>query len=198
MAKLTKKKKKGMRKKFFEAEIPLTATKVHVYGYSPEDVTGNIVKIDLTKSMRGKNVELRAKLKVDGEKLSGELLSLKILPVYIRRVMRRGVSYIEDSFDVDCKDAKLRIKPFMLTRKRVSRAIKTEIRNITKKHLEGKIRIKNTEEIFSEIMANKLQKELSLKIKKIYPLGLCEIRIIEIIGKVSPKKEDAEKEVKKE
>ena len=198
MAKLTKKKKKGMRKKFFEAEIPLTATKVHVYGYSPEEVTGNIVKIDLTKSMRGKNVELRAKLKVDGEKLSGELLSLKILPVYIRRVMRRGVSYIEDSFDVDCKDAKLRIKPFMLTRKRVSRAIKTEIRNVTKKHLEGKIKIKNTKEIFSDIMANKLQKELSLKIKKIYPLGLCEIRTVEIIGRVSPKKEDAEKEAKKE
>ena len=198
MAKLTTKKKRGMRKKFFTAEIPLTATKVQVYGYSPEEMEGNIVKIDLTKSMRGKNVELRAKLKVDGEKLSGELLSLKILPVYIRRVMRRGVSYIEDSFDVDCKDAKLRIKPFMLTRKRVSRAIKTEIRNITKKHLEGKIRIKNTKEIFSEIMANKLQKELSLKIKKIYPLGLCEIRTIEIIGKVSPKKEDVEKETKKE
>lgn len=198
MAKLTTKKKKGMRKKFFEAEIPLTATKVHVYGYSPEDMAGNIVKIDLTKSMRGKNVELRAKLKVDKEKLSGELLSLKILPVYIRRVMRRGVSYVEDSFDVECKDAKLRIKPFMLTRKRVSRAIKTEIRNVTKKHLEGKIKIKNIEEIFSEIMANKLQKKLSLKIKKIYPLGLCEIRTIEIIGKVSPKKEDAEKEAKKE
>ena len=176
----------------------MTATKVHVYGYSPEDMAGNIVKIDLTKSMRGKNVELRAKLKVDGEKLCGELLSLKILPVYIRRVMRRGVSYIEDSFDVDCKDAKLRIKPFMLTRKRVSRAIKTEIRKVTKKHLEGKIKIKNTKEIFSDIMANKLQKELSLKIKKIYPLGLCEIRTLEIVGKVSPKKEDVEKETKKE
>jgi|TARA_B100002003_G_C13883251_1_gene431058 ribosomal protein S3AE len=198
MAKLTKKKKKGMRKKFFVAEIPLTATKVHVYGYSPEEMEGNIVKIDLTKSMRGKNVELRAKLKADGENLSGELLSLKILPVYIRRIMRRGVSYIEDSFDIDCKDAKLRIKPFMLTRKKVSRAIKTEIRNTSKKHLEGKMKIRNTSEIFSEIMANKLQKELSLKIKKIYPLGLCEIRTIEIIGKVSPKKEDAEKEAKKE
>jgi len=198
MAKLTTKKKKGMRKKFFTAEIPLTATKVHVYGYSPEEMEGNIVKIDLTKIMRGKNVELRAKLKVDGEKLSGELLRLKILPVYIRRIMRRGVNYVEDSFDVDCKDAKLRVKPFMLTRKRVSRAIKTEIRNTTKKHLEGKMKIRNTSEIFSEIMANKLQKELSLKIKKIYPLGLCEIRTIEIIGKVTPKKEDVEKEAKKE
>ena len=198
MAKITKKKKKGMRKKFFAAEIPLTATKVHVYGYSPKEMEGNIVKIDLTKSMRGKNVELRAKLKADGENLSGELLSLKILPVYIRRVMRRGVDYVEDSFEVDCKDSKLKIKPFMLTRKRVSRAIKTEIRNVTKKHLEGKMKIRNTQEIFSEIMANKLQKELSLKIKKIYPLGLCEIRTLEIIGKVCPKKEDAEKETKKE
>ena len=198
MAKITKKKKKGMKKGFFVAEIPLTSTKVHVYGYSPEDLEGNIVKIDMTKNLRGKNVELKAKLIATDGKLVGELLSLQILPVYIRRVMRRGVDYVEDSFEIDCKDAKLRVKPFMITRKRVSRAIRKEIRNVAKKFLENRIKIRDYTEIFSEIMTNKLQKELSLKIKKIYPLGFCEIRTIKIIGKVSPKKEDAEKETKKE
>ena len=198
MAKITKKKKKGMKKKFFGATIPLTSTKVQIYGYSVEDLEGGTVKIDMTKILRGKNLELKAKLKEKDGKLFGELISLQILPVYIRRVMRRGVDYVEDSFEVECKDAKLKIKPFMITRKRVSRAIKKQIRNTARKYLENKIKIRTTEEIFSEITTNKLQKELSLKIKKIYPLGLCEIKTIKIMGKVSPKKEDAEKETKKE
>ena len=34
---------------------------------------------------------------------------------------------------------------------------------------------------FNEIITNKIQKELSLKIKKIYPLALCEIRRFEVL-----------------
>ena len=36
------------------------------------------------------------------------------------------------------------------------------------------------EEIFNDILSNKLQKPLSLVLKKTYPLSLCEIRILEI------------------
>jgi len=184
------KRKKGARKKFFEVKIPLTATKIHLYGYSPEELEGNVVKLDLTKSLRGKNLELRSKVKLKGNELIGELFSLKLLPSYIKRVMRRGTDYVEDSIEVECKDAKLVIKPFMITRKRVSRAIRTTIRNNARKHLESKIKIRNTEEIFSEIMANKLQKELSLKIKKIYPLSLCEIRMLKVLGPIEEKEKN--------
>ena len=198
---MVKKRPKGARKKFFEIEIPLIATKMHLYGYSPESLEGNVVKLDLTKSLRGKNLELKAKIKLKGEKLNGELMSLRLLPSYIKRAMRRGTDYVESSFEVTCKDAKLRIKPFMITRKRVSRVVRKAIRNLAKKHLEDKIKSINTEELFSEIMTNKLQKELSLKIKKIYPLALCEIRILEVISRLEktekPAKEKTEKETKK-
>jgi len=193
MAKQTKKRPKGARKKFFEIEIPLTATKMHLYGYSPESLEGNVIKLDLTKSLRGKNLELKAKIKLEGDKLKGELISLQLLPSYIKRAMRRGTDYVESSFEVTCKDAKLRIKPFMITRKRVSRAVKKAIRNLSKKHLETKIKSRNTEELFSEVMANRLQKELSLKIKKIYPLALCEIRVLKVVSRL----EKTEKETKK-
>jgi ribosomal protein S3AE len=42
---------------------------------------------------------------------------------------------------------------------------------------------KTSLELFSDIMVGKIQKELSLKLKKIYPLALCEIRILEIVNK---------------
>jgi len=193
MAKEKIKRKKGAKKKFFESIIPLTSTKVHLYGYSLEELENKIVKLDLTKNLRGKNLELRTKLKLENGKLNGELLTMKLIPSYIKKIMRRGTSYIEDSFKIDCRDAKLIIKPLMITRKRVSRAVRKTIRNNAKKHLEGKIKIRNTKELFSEIMSGKLQKELSQKIKKIYPLALCEIRHIEVIEKIENKKEKPEK-----
>lgn len=192
------KRKRGARKKFFEASIPLTSTKVDLYGYEPEDFVGNVVKIDLTKSLRGKSLELRSRINLKGDELTGELLSISLIPSYVKRVMRRGTDYVEDSFDVESKDNKLKIKPFMITRKRVSRAIRREIRNKARKHLETKIKTRTTSEIFSEIMANKLQKELSLKIKKTYPLALCEIRVLEILGPVEKPAKKAKEDDKKE
>jgi ribosomal protein S3AE len=183
-------KKKSSKKKFFQAEIPLTSTKVQLYSHSPEDLVGSIVKLDLTKNLRGKNLELKSKIipsQHGKDKLVGDLLGLKITPSYIKRAMRRGIDYVEDSFSVTCKDSKLIVKPFMITRKRVSRAIKKEIRKIAKKSIESNIKIRNTEEIFSEIMTNKLQKTISQKVKKIYPLALCEIRVIEVLEKIEKK-----------
>ena len=194
MAKQVKRRPKGARKKFFEVSMPLISTKVHLYGYSPEDLEGNIVKIDLTRSLRGKNMELKARVNLKGGKLEGEPLSLQIMPSYIKKIMRRGTDYVEDSFEVQCKDATILIKPFMITRRRVSRVIIKTIRETARKHLTSKITIRNTEELISEIMTNKLQKELSLKIKKIYPLSLCEIRVFKVINREGNKKADEKKE----
>jgi ribosomal protein S3AE len=177
-----KKRKGSAKKKFFEAKIPLTATKVHLYGYDAEDFNGAVVKIDLSKNLRGKNLELKSKIKfVDGV-LVGELLSLSLAQAYMKKVMRRGTDYIEDSFETESKDSVLRIKPFMITRNRVSRAVRNNIREIAKKHLQSKIKINKTEDLFSEVMTNKMQKELSLKVKKVYPLAMCEIRVLEVVS----------------
>ena len=96
--------------------------------------------------------------------------------------MRKNISYIEDSFSAECKDAQVRIKPFLLTRKRVSREVRKALREQAKEWLVNYIRNKEYKEIFSEILENKIQKPLSLKLKKTYPLALCEIRIFKIEG----------------
>lgn len=172
---------KGTKKKFFEVKVPLTATKVHVYGASPEELEGRVVRIDMTRSLRGKNLELRAKIKNNNGTLESTPVSLEVMPSYIRRSIRKGTDYVEDSFETECKDAKLRIKPFMIARKRVSRAIRNALREGAKKHLESYVKVRTAEEVFSEITSNKIQREISIKLKKIYPLALCEIRVAEIV-----------------
>jgi ribosomal protein S3AE len=104
-------------------------------------------------------------------------------------MMRKGTNYVEDSFSAECKDAVLRIKPFLITRKKVSRAVRKALREKAKETLMGYVKTKDIETLFDEIMKNQLQKFLSLKLKKIYPLSLCEIRFFSIKEKKENKKE---------
>jgi ribosomal protein S3AE len=173
---------KSIRKKFFGVKMPLTTSQVHLWGKSPEDMQGSIIKLDLTKNLRGKSLELRARVTNNNGVLEGKPLSLQLMGAYIRRATRKGTDYVEDSFETDCRDAKVRIKPFLITRKHVSRSVRNALREMTRKHLESYLKVRTMEEIFSEIMSNKIQKELSFKLKKIYPLALCEIRMIELIS----------------
>lgn len=172
---------KTLKKKFFEVKVPLTAAKIFLYASSKEALEGSVVKIDLTRNLKGKNLELRARVKSSGDELTGEPISLELIGSYIRRMMRNGADYVEDSFVISSKDANLRVKPFLITRKKVPRSVRKELRNTARKIIESYIKIRNSTEIFAELTSNRLQKELFLKLKKIYPLAMCEIRIVEIV-----------------
>lgn len=194
----TQSTKKIVKKKFFEVQVPLTASKVKLYAINQEELNNKIITLDMTKSLKGKNVELKAKTSLKDGKIESELVSMVLIPSYIRRIMRRGIDYVEDSFKTSSKDSELLIKPFMITRNHVSRAVRREIRNTAKKFIESYARIKNSRELFSEIMTNKLQKAISLKVKKVYPLAFCEIRWIEIVGPVKKTKESEVQEEKEQ
>jgi len=173
--------KKGAKKVFFEVTAPFTSAKLHVFGSSIDEVVGRTITLDLTRSLRGKSFVLILKLAKEGDKLVGKPVSLTLAGSFIRRSMRSGTDYLEDSFIAETKEGKVRIKPFMIARNRVSRAILGELRAAARKTLEEAVRIKTPTELFSDLMTNKLQKELSLKLKKIYPLAFCEIRAFELV-----------------
>lgn len=178
----TAKVKKGAKKTFFEIRTPITAAKIQLYGGSLDELDGKIVKIDLTRNLKGKNFELRLKVVKKENVLEAEPVSLELVGSFIRRMFRTGVDYVEDSFVAECKGGKARIKPFLITRNRVSRAVRRELRNRGRKFLEEYVKTRSPKELFTEIMINKVQKELFIKLKKVYPLALCEIRVFELIN----------------
>ena len=186
------KNKKAVKKSFFEVSAPLTSTKIQLYAPSPQDLNGRTVKIDLTKSLRGKNLELKIRVKNEGEKLIGIPESMKLASTYVRRVVRKGTDYSEDSIATACRDMEVKIKPLMVTRRRVSKKVLSALRESARKQLISHLKTRDAEEIFSEIIANKLQKQLAVKLKKIYPLALCEIRMFEILGPATKTKEEKE------
>lgn len=168
------------KKKFFEVELPLINEKVKLISYDIEQLNNRNIKQDMTRFLRGKSLEVVFRVKVNGGKAVGEPIKISLLPYFIRRMMRKSVSYVEDSFSAECHNAVLRIKPFLITRKKVTREVRKALREATKKYLEEYAKEKDLNEIFSDITGSNLQKSLSLKLKKIYPLALCEIREIAV------------------
>jgi len=183
------------RKKFQEVDIPLTKSKVELIGNSIDDVKGSNIKLDLTRQLRGKSVEVVVKVDVVKDKLVAVPIKMKLMPYFIRRMIRKKISYVEDSFETPSQESMLKVKPFLITRKRVSRVVRKTLRNKTKNWLEDYISQKKDDEIFNDILNNKMQKPLSLVLKKTYPLSLCEIRILEIIRPL--KKEEIPDKIKK-
>lgn len=168
------------RKKFFDVELPIISKQTQARAYEKAELEGQFIKYDLTRILRGKATELRLKIKLNEEELTTTPIEIKILPYFLKKAVRKGTNYVEDSFETETKDSKIKIKPFLVTRRKVSKAVRKALREKAKQELIKYSKSKTTEEIFEEILKNKLQKSLSLKLKKIYPLSLCEIRNLKV------------------
>jgi ribosomal protein S3AE len=167
------------KKKFFNVEIPIVNKQTQLRAYEISELEGRFLKYDLTRMLKGKSMMLTSKVKIEKDEATTIPKKIVLLPYFLRRMVRKGTDYVEDSFSAECKDASLKIKPFLVTRRKVSRAVKKALRNKAKEELINYVKDKESYELFEEILKNQIQKPLSLKLKKIYPLALCEIRVLE-------------------
>jgi len=172
--------KKPQKKKYFEVEIPLINEVADVRAYTIDELEGKSLKIDMTRKLRGKSVDMVFKIRIEKDKAIASPKKLTLLPFFIKHMLRKSISYVEDSFKAETKQSNIVIKPFLITRKKVSRAVRKTLRNSAQNWLVDYLKTKDDEELFEEILSGKLQKPLSIKLKKIYPLSLCEVRILEI------------------
>lgn len=192
---------KPIKKKFFEIEIPLLGDKYEAMEHSIELLNNKIINLDITRKLKGKGVDLTLKIQIENGKAIAVPKKLMLLPGFISHMMHKGVDYVEDSITCETKDSNVIIKPFMITRKKVSRAVRRTLRNSAKNWIVDYLKTKTDNEVFDEILSNQVQKPLSLKLKKIYPLAICEIRIFEIKKPLEGREEAQEigtLEIKKE
>jgi len=168
------------KKRFFNVEMPLIKRTTQLQAYEVGDLEGRFIKYDLTRIFKGKAMIITLKTKVKDDEVLTFPKELRLLPYYLRRMVRRGTNYVEDSFSTDAKDSIVRIKPFLVTRRKVSRSVRKALRNRAKEELITWAKELTAENIFDETLKGKIQRELSIKLKKIYPLSLCEIRILKV------------------
>ncbi|MEK6873844.1 MAG: hypothetical protein AABW91_03290 [Nanoarchaeota archaeon] len=177
---MTLKLKKQIKKKFFPVEVPIANTEIGLFAGELEELNNRYVKLDLTNQLKGKAVELKLKINVENGKASAKAIQAQLLGYYIRRAVRKGTDYCEDSFIAQIKDQRVRIKPLLVTRKRVTKKVLTSLRKLAKESIIEYTKDKRFDDLIVEIINGKIQRDINIKLKKIYPLSLCEIRFFGI------------------
>jgi ribosomal protein S3AE len=168
------------KKRFFDVEMPIINKQTQILAFDLSELENRFIKYDLTRILRGKSILMQFKVSVKDNKAIALPRGILLMPYFLRRMIRKGTDYVEDSFSAECKDAIIKIKPFLITRRKVSKRVRRGLRDKTKEEITRYIKDKTSERIFEEILKNKMQKELSMILKKIYPLSLCEVKSMEI------------------
>ncbi|MFA5020342.1 MAG: hypothetical protein WC533_04560 [Candidatus Pacearchaeota archaeon] len=170
------KTKKLIKKKFFDVEIPIIKKELEVYSGTLEELNGKYIKFDLSSILRGKALELSLKITADEKTASANPKKITLQEFYIRRLMRKRTDYAEDSFLAPCSDHRIRIKYLITTKKPVSRAVLTSLKKSAKEFLGNYIKEKEFESLVKDVINNQIQKDLNGKLRKLYPLNICEIK----------------------
>ena len=176
------------KQKFFDVEMPILGKETQLYAFDIDELEGRMIKYDLTRLLRGKSLLLTLKTIVKDGKATSEPVELNVLPYFLRRMVRKGTNYVEDSFSTECRDGRVKVKLFLVTRKKVSRAVRKALHEKAREELKKYIKEKTRNELFDEILKSRLQKRLSLILKKIYPLSLCEVKYFKVEETFEPKK----------
>ena len=166
------------RKKYIEVQIPILNETTKVLG-TPENLNKKTIKLDLTRQLRGKGLTIKLRIFNQEGTLIAIPNALELSTSYIKRMMRKRTDYVEDSFKTKCADIRATIKPFLITRKKVSRVVRKNLRNTAKEFITEYIKEKDYNQVCNEILSGELQKTMLPKLKKIYPLSFCEIRKFE-------------------
>ena len=167
------------KKRFFNIEMPLIKKTTQLQAFEVKDLDGKYIKYDLTRLFKGKSMLITFKTVLEEDEVHTKPKELRLMPYYLRRMVRRGTNYVEDSFSTNSKDAQIRLKPFLVTRRKVSRAVRKNLRNTAKEFIIEYIKEKDYNTICNELLDGILQKAMLPKLKKVYPLSFCDIRIFE-------------------
>ena len=168
------------KKRFFDVEIPSIKKSTNLIAYDLEELEGKSISYDLTRVLRGKSVILFLKIKIENNVATGIPVGVELVPSFLRRMVRKGTNYIEDSFLTECKDGTVRIKPFLVTRRKVSRAVRKALRQKAKEEIIELLKTKDSEAVIQELLRDQLQRNLALRLKKIYPLSFCDIKTFKV------------------
>jgi small subunit ribosomal protein S3Ae len=149
----------------------------------PEKVVGRSVIVNLAKFMRGgrrQNVDVTLRItKIDAGKCHTEFESMAMAGPYVKRLVKRAKSRVDDSFVVTTKDSvKLRLKPLVLLRGTVQRSILTDLRNKTQELLTKEAAELTLNEFINKIILGDFLKSLKPLLKPIYMVHAVDMRMV--------------------
>jgi len=189
MAKVVVKSKSKKTKKKFPVEIVapefLDSVVLGTSNVSDLDgLVGKATKMNLmyvTGSVKNQNIRLTFRVEdVASGRAVTQVDAYEQIPYYLGRFLKKGSDLVEDSFVVETKDGvKVRVKPFVVTKRSTSQLVLSSIRAKTRELVEAEVAEKKYEEFISSIVSGSVQSSFRNEIRKIYPLKTFEFRKVE-------------------
>ena len=149
--------------------------------FEPKTLIGRKLDVNLftlTRDLKKQNSNLGFIIKdIKEGQATTELYKYYISLSYMRRLVKNSKDKIEDSFIAETKDKiKVRIKPVMITKRKTSKSILTNLRMTSRDMLSKYLSETNFTEFVKEIVMGRIQVRLKHNLKKIYPLSLYDIK----------------------
>lgn len=149
----------------------------------PEQLQGKRIKASLgflLNDMKKQNYSVTFKVtEIRGETGIADLIEYAMSSSSVKRVIRKGVGKIDDSFVLESKDGlKFAVKPLLITRHQTYASIRTSLRKKAREYFAELFKNTPSTEIFQQIISNKLQMDLKGQLRKITPVSVMEIRVM--------------------
>ncbi len=147
------------------------------------DAVGKVLKVNLM-SLTGdpKKQSFYGLFKVTSTQENSALADMvgyQMSTSQIRRLIRRASNKLEESFTTKTKDnVNLIIKPLILTRYQTNRSVLADLRKKTREFINDALKATDYSSAVIEVISGKLQKDLRLALKKIYPIAIVEIKTL--------------------
>lgn len=156
------------------------------YVGEPEELVGRKVSVSLmtlTGDPHKQNTAVSFIITgVDNGRVVSEMVGYKLSPAAVKRLMRRRKSKVDDSFIVQTADKKaVRIKAVIVTRSRTTNSVLTAINKLERAYVAKAVSQLSFDDLIREVVGKKVQHGLSQLLKRLHPVGVCEIRHIEFI-----------------
>jgi small subunit ribosomal protein S3Ae len=192
MAKIIKKKQnkiKTKKKSWYAVHAPKLFGLKQIgesYLTSPDKAVGRLMKINLrnlTDSFRDQNINLTLKINnFKGQNLETEIIGYQIVPTFIKRLVRKRTSRLDDLFIVKTKDGKnVLLKTLIIAFNRNNRSTGTVLRNNLKELITKEAASMNYDVFANAIITSKIKMGLKKQLKKVYPVKEILVRYFKLV-----------------
>jgi len=152
----------------------------------PKKVIGRVAEVtvaDLGGSIRRSYIKVYFKIyEVRGTEAHSKFIGHEMTTESVQRMVKRRRSRIDGVFDVRTKDGYLvRVKPIIITERRVNTSRKDAIRKIAKEVVENVASETEFKDFVHMLINGELASKIKEAAKKIYPIRDCEIRKSEVL-----------------
>ncbi len=186
MAKKFKKKVQVKKKRWIKIVSPDGKDLGETYVEDAETIIGKRVKANLmtysgSPRTRRYNVKFIV-TSVDSDKANTKLYGYETQTTAIKSSVRKGCDRVDHRVVIKTKNnEKIIMKPLILTKSNVSAAIRTAIREVFDKFIVEKAKTCSADQLLSDVIAQKLQRDVKKDLSKVYPIKNINIKKMYVV-----------------